>query len=38
MKTTFAWEGGVVSGAWHRPDGPTTAARKRYISLYLGPL
>lgn len=26
MTTTFPWDGGVVSGAWHRPDGLAKAA------------
>jgi uncharacterized protein len=26
IETTFAWEGGRVSGAWHRPEGPPRAA------------
>ena len=26
IDTTFAWEGGEVSGAWHRPEAPARAA------------
>ncbi|HEV8574502.1 MAG TPA: alpha/beta fold hydrolase [Dehalococcoidia bacterium] len=26
MTTTFAWEGGTVSGAWHRPTGTARTA------------
>lgn len=26
MRTTFKWDGGEVSGAWHRPAGPAKSA------------